>query len=160
MAIDLDRMNQADAEWATRNLPALCGYQRVGECAEKSKPKQQGRDENKTEANFGDHLDSMERAEKIIVGKRCIRVFKLAGNTTYLPDFAVVDNNGTRTYIEIKGFMRDDAAVKLKVAARLYPEYRWLLVKRGSTGQWKPYEVTVEKGIARKPCNVEWINGA
>ena len=61
---------------------------------------------------------------------------KLGHDCRYTPDFtAVVD--GVRCAFETKGFMRDDAQVKLRVAAR---EFRWLfafhLVTR-QNGAWK-----------------------
>jgi hypothetical protein len=46
---------------------------------------------------------------------------KLADDTRYTPDFAVMLTNGTIEMHEVKGFMRDDARVKLRVAARLFP---------------------------------------
>jgi len=41
---------------------------------------------------------------------------------------------------EVKGFMRDDAAVKLKVAASLYPWIKFHLVTR-KKGEWIIQEV-------------------
>lgn len=45
---------------------------------------------------------------------------RLAGRTYYTPDFAVIIG-GKLEYHEIKGHWRDDALVKFKVAAELYP---------------------------------------
>jgi predicted nuclease of restriction endonuclease-like RecB superfamily len=41
------------------------------------------------------------------------------GNTTYTPDFYLPS---AQTYIEIKGFWRDDAKKKFKLFQKLYPE--------------------------------------
>lgn len=56
---------------------------------------------------------------------------KLANDCRYLCDFAVVNWEGKTTFFETKGgWMRDDARVKLLVAARMFPFYRFILVTR------------------------------
>ena len=55
---------------------------------------------------------------------------KLAPKTFYTPDFFVVTDEGKCAFHETKGFMRDDAAVKLKVAARMYPWFDFVLITR------------------------------
>ena len=55
---------------------------------------------------------------------------KLGHDCRYLPDFAFVDPTGRLTFWEVKGFMRDDARVKLHVAARVFPRWRFVLVRR------------------------------
>jgi hypothetical protein len=47
---------------------------------------------------------------------------------------------GRFTIVEVKGFMRDDAQVKLKVAARLFRRFDFVLVKKKGTG-WDISEV-------------------
>lgn len=54
---------------------------------------------------------------------------KLADNCRYHPDFVTLCD-GQITAWETKGFMRDDAALKLKIAARNYPFIRFVLVTR------------------------------
>lgn len=62
---------------------------------------------------------------------------KLADDTRYTPDFNVVDQNGQLIFYETKGpRFWDDAKVKLKVAARQYPYYRFILVTRDPRGAW------------------------
>jgi hypothetical protein len=46
---------------------------------------------------------------------------RLADNTFYTPDFAVMLANGELELHEVKGFWQDDARVKIKIAADLYP---------------------------------------
>ena len=46
---------------------------------------------------------------------------RLADNTFYTPDFAVMLVNGALEMHEVKGFWQDDARVKIKSAADLYP---------------------------------------
>lgn len=67
---------------------------------------------------------------------------KLADNCRYHPDFVTL-TDGQLTAWETKGFMRDDAAVKIKVAARLYPWIRFVLVtKKGKPAEWIETEVS------------------
>ena len=54
---------------------------------------------------------------------------KLADDCRYTPDFSTV-GNGIIKVFECKGFMRDDALVKIKVAARLFPWIRFILVTK------------------------------
>lgn len=62
---------------------------------------------------------------------------ELAPRCTYTPDFFVLENDGSYTAHEVKGFMRDDAAVKLKVAAGMYPQFRFELWRKNKRGEWK-----------------------
>lgn len=57
----------------------------------------------------------------------------LADNTRYKPDFLVIDGNGYVEFHEVKGRIgngpggwMDDARVKIKVAARLFPWFRFV----------------------------------
>ena len=47
--------------------------------------------------------------------------FNLAPRTSYTPDFLVMLKDGSFEFHETKGWAREDAMVKLKIAARLYP---------------------------------------
>lgn len=53
---------------------------------------------------------------------------RLADNTFYTPDFAVMLANGQMEMHEVKGFWQDDARAKIKVAADLYP-FRFVAVR-------------------------------
>ena len=65
---------------------------------------------------------------------------RLAAKTFYHPDFMVQLASGELEIHETKGFMRDDAAAKLKVAARMYPCFRFVLV-RWARKQWTWTEI-------------------
>lgn len=52
---------------------------------------------------------------------------RLADNTYYSPDFRVVAVGGLVAFHEVKGFWRDDARVKIKIAAELHP-YKFVAV--------------------------------
>ena len=91
---------------------------------------------NKTEADYLAHLREHGFAW---IGIQNIKL-KLADNTTYTCDFFTLSHGGKLVGREVKGFMRDDASVKIKVAAR---EFRWiqfLIVKKTKNG-WVHKEV-------------------
>lgn len=60
---------------------------------------------------------------------------KLGDDCRYTPDFWTLDANGQIHFWECKGFMRDDALVKIKAAARKYRLFRFVLVTK-EKGQW------------------------
>lgn len=59
----------------------------------------------------------------------------LAERTTYEPDFLVIANGGFLELHETKGFWRDDARVKIKVAARQCPYFKFIAVEQKKK-QW------------------------
>lgn len=84
-------------------------------------PTKNAKGQNKTEARFDAILaDLLHRNE---IGSYQFEPVKLrlAGNTTYKPDFFVVLRDYSVAFVEVKGYMRDDAAVKVKVAAEQRP---------------------------------------
>lgn len=60
---------------------------------------------------------------------------KLAHDCRLTPDFNIY-KEGFFTFIDVKGFQREDALIKMKVAARTFPWARFEIVKRTKTGQW------------------------
>lgn len=60
----------------------------------------------------------------------------IAPKTWYFPDFVVFLPNGELHVIEVKGFLRDDAAVKYKVAVGLFPGIHFHMV-RSERCKWK-----------------------
>ena len=88
---------------------------------------------NKTERQFMNYLTTLNEYEWY--GVQCVTL-KLADDTRYTPDFIAVKSDAIVAY-EVKGFMRDDAAVKLKVAARQYPWMQFILVKKAKHSQWE-----------------------
>ena len=66
--------------------------------------------------------------------------FKLAWDKRYLPDFFTVSTDGKFSAWEVKGFMRDDARVKLHVFARQFPWIQVFLVTH-KNGKWQIDEV-------------------
>jgi hypothetical protein len=79
---------------------------------------------NKTEAAYDKHLALMQHAGEIQWRKFEGLKLRLADNTFYTPDFAVMLANGQIEMHEVKGargIFTDDAKVKVKVAAEMYP---------------------------------------
>lgn len=97
---------------------------------------------NKTEAGYAAHLESLRQAGKVVWYKFEGWKFRLADNTFYTPDFAVMSTDGYLEAHEIKGYWQDDAKVKIKVAASLYP-VRFIAVyarTKKEGGGWKTEE--------------------
>lgn len=95
--------------------------------------RQNGAGLNKTEAAFYEHL----------LGKTAVLppqslTLKIANGCRYTPDFITVEHFPFKLHAyEVKGFMRDDAAVKIKVAAALFPWISFHLVTRAKGGTWE-----------------------
>jgi hypothetical protein len=76
---------------------------------------------NKTEEAYAQHLELGRRMGEIAWYAFEPIKFRLAANTFYTPDFLVMMADGQLEVHECKGFWEDDARVKIKVAASLYP---------------------------------------
>ncbi len=76
---------------------------------------------NKTEAAYAAHLESQRIAGIVEWYAFEAITFKLAADTRYTPDFLVMLADGRLQCHEVKGFWRDDAKVKIKVAAEKFP---------------------------------------
>lgn len=94
---------------------------------------------NKTEAAYEQTLEQMKRDGEVqwfaFEGVK----LRLANNTFYTPDFAVMARDGQIELHEVKGYWEDDARVKIKVAAALYP-FRFIAAmpkKKKDGGGWE-----------------------
>lgn len=76
---------------------------------------------NKTERAWSQVLEARRVAGEVREWHFEGVTLKLAHDTRYTPDFFVVLSDGACELHEVKGFWRDDAKVKTKVAARLFP---------------------------------------
>jgi hypothetical protein len=76
---------------------------------------------NKTEAAYAATLDQRRYAGEVAWFKFEGVKLRLADNTFYTPDFAVMLSDGALEMHEVKGFWQDDARAKIKIAADLYP---------------------------------------
>ena len=96
---------------------------------------------NSTEADWYHELcnhgygdgEFVEHAEfesvRLVLGHRC----------TYTPDFFVVMSDGSVEFHEVKGFWRDDARVKIKVAARKFFWAKFIAVQKRPKKEWNEY---------------------
>jgi hypothetical protein len=97
---------------------------------------------NKTEAAYDEHLKSLHHTGEVIWHKFEAVKLRLADNTFYTCDFAVLPASGVLEMHEVKGFWQDDAKVKIKVAASIYP-FRFIVVKaraKKNGGGWEREE--------------------
>ena len=91
---------------------------------------------NKTEALYSMELEAQKRVGAIRDWKFEAVKLRLANKTWLTPDFLVIHNDGTVEFIETKGFLRDDASVKFKIAREMYPFFRWKMLRR-KAGDWE-----------------------
>jgi hypothetical protein len=99
---------------------------------------------NKTEAAYDSHLWDMRRTGEVLWYKFEGIKLRLADNTFYTPDFAVLLADRALEMHETKGFWEDDARVKIKVAASLYP-FRFKALKprakkNGGGWTWRSFD--------------------
>lgn len=104
-----------------------------------AKPKPHGA--NKLETAFGDYLEVLYRRGECWWYAYERVTLKLADDCRYTPDWCAVMENGQRTFYECKGgFRRDDAIVKLRVAASTFWFDNFVLVTRVK-GAWQFDEI-------------------
>ena len=103
---------------------------------------------NKTEQAFYDYLKAREDPGvlRTVLPPQSVTL-RIANGCRYTPDFVVAYHHNTMASelvaYEVKGFLRDDAAVKLKVAATAFPWITFHLVTKlpGGGGGWAISEV-------------------
>lgn len=83
---------------------------------------------NKTEAAYAAHLELLKAAGEVLWYRFEGIKLRLADNTFYTPDFAVMAADGVMECREVKGFWQDDARAKIKVAADLFP-FRFVAIR-------------------------------
>lgn len=87
---------------------------------------------NKTEEAYSKHLELLKASGDILWWKFEPAKLRLANKTFYTCDFMLLKKDGLVCMDEVKGFMTDDAAVKIKVAASIYPFQFRIIRKNGS----------------------------
>lgn len=91
---------------------------------------------SKWEESYARYLDALVASGEILRWHYEPVKFILAPRTTYTPDFLLVYPDNLIEFVEVKGFRREDALVKYKVAASLHPEFAWRMVEY-KAGEWK-----------------------
>ena len=94
---------------------------------------------NKTEAAYAADLEILKRTGDIQAYWFEAFNMRLANKTFYTPDFMVLGRDNQMEFHEVKGFWRDDARVKIKVAAAHYPFRFRGVKKRGSFWDYEEF---------------------
>jgi len=95
---------------------------------------------NKTEAAYDQHLALLQHAGQILWRRFEGLKLRLADNTFYTPDFAVMAADGVIECHEVKGYWQDDARAKIKIAADQYP-FRFIAIKARAKKEGGGWEV-------------------
>lgn len=101
---------------------------------------------NKTEAEYARELEALKYNGEIEGYVYEPMKLRLADKTTYTPDFLVIHLTHFEFH-EVKGFERDDAIVKFKVAAEMFPWFRFLMVKK----EGKHFKITRDSHDTPQP---------
>jgi alpha-galactosidase len=93
---------------------------------------------NLTERRFAEHLEIRKLAGEIRSFAYEPEVLRLGPEMTLLMDYRIVELNYTYTYVDVKGrYVREDSTVKIKAAAVMYPQHRFVQAKWTRDKGWK-----------------------
>lgn len=95
---------------------------------------------NKTEALYALELEQLKRDGVVVFWWFESIKLRLAKRTWYTPDFFVLFNDGRMLFVEIKGFLREDAAVKFKTAREKFSWAEFTMIRRVK-GHWVPVNI-------------------
>ncbi len=96
---------------------------------------------NKTEMAYEQTLKSRLISGDVLWYKFEGLKYRLADNTFYTPDFAVMLLTGEMQAHEVKGYWEDDAKVKIKVASSMYP-FKFIAVRAKTKKEGGGWEFT------------------
>lgn len=113
---------------------------------------------NGAEARFAAHLEALKLSGSIQSYRFQPLTLKLAKDTRYTPDFLVLENSLEYTCYEVKGatkkkdksgtwtgewtyWAEEDAKVKVRVAAQVFPEMRFVIAYQPAKAPWMFQEV-------------------
>lgn len=91
---------------------------------------------NKTEKGRAIQLEAMKRSGAIADWWFEGMTLKLAHDLRWTPDFLIQENDGALRVEDTKGHLREDAHIKMKLAAKHFPFPITVLYKDGPNG-WK-----------------------
>lgn len=92
---------------------------------------------NGLEKKYAQHLEMRKMVGEIVDYKFEPLKLKLAPATFYNPDFLILMPDGRLELHETKGFMEDDAAVKIKVAREMFAGFfKVVLVQLNKSKEW------------------------
>lgn len=98
------------------------------------------REMNKTEKEYLGYLEGKIIESSLLWCEFEGVKLRLADNTFFTPDFFVMTAEGELQAHEVKGYMMDDANVKIKCAAEKYP-FRFFVVRKAKNKTWDIKEV-------------------
>ena len=110
---------------------------------------------NKLERAFWERLQDAQKAGVFEDAYSHQLKLKVIGNRWYYPDFHAARSR-VSTIFETKGWMREDAELKLIAAAERYPCFEWVLVTREKR-RWGCRHVT-RHGISPTVWCPEWLS--
>lgn len=97
---------------------------------------------NQLEQAFAEELAARKAAGQIAWFKYEGITLKLADRCRFTPDFAVLHADGEMAMYEVKGgFFFEDAKVKLKVAAEMFPFRFHLATRKRKSDPWSVVEI-------------------
>lgn len=96
---------------------------------------------SKWELEYSRYLDVLKAAGRISWWAYEPDRLPIGVGAVFTPDFLVGLPDGPPEYREVKGFKREAAMVRLKVAAKQYPEAPFVLVTKRN-GQWHHTPIT------------------
>ena len=85
---------------------------------------------NGTERDFAVLLEAKRRNGDIASWRFEPVTLTLARGSGYTPDFMVIGTDGSVEFAETKGFWREAARVRIKVAATLFPEFTLIAYRK------------------------------
>jgi hypothetical protein len=97
---------------------------------------------NRTEAAYAAHLELLKASGDVLWWKFEGLKFRLADKTFLTPDFVVMTRSGLIELHDVKGFLMEDANVKMKVAASMYP-FEFFIIRK-SKSFWMKIPVSRE----------------
>jgi hypothetical protein len=84
------------------------------------------------EANYAQNLEFKKKGKQILDYIPQYKIPLFVNEILicyYVIDFRVEENNGSFTYVEVKGKETPDFKLKWKLAHALYPDYNFILIK-------------------------------
>lgn len=87
---------------------------------------------SKWEANYARYLEFLKTNKQILDWKHECETFWFdkikRGTLSYLPDFRILNNDGSVEYVEVKGWMDDRSKTKIKRMKKYYPKVKLTVV--------------------------------
>ncbi len=138
----MTRWNEADLKAATKRIGGMANKAEKIILSARNPIRLPGFDPrmNKTETAYALVLEAQRMAGELAWWRFQEYKLRLADQTYYTPDFAIGGIGGEIGFDEVKGFWRDDARVKFKVAANQFPWHQFRAVQKATKregGGWK-----------------------